>query len=332
MTSDECKAACAGHVSCIGFSHYAANSRCAIWVDLNNMADRAGWAAFPGTGGWVVNTSVIIGGSGDAGWTCWERNSYIAPQDPIQTTAPPPAPATTTTTAAPPAPATTTAKAVNDFTWRGNGICTNSVYQSPPNYSRDGIANDAYCAAYCVELADCIGFSWTAKFNRCALWMNLTNARMTDKAGWEIHLMDAAVPGSVGWSTSTSQIQDVLVRDGYTCYTKNPGVISTTTIASLGFTLKGDGICTAADKRNHSINYSATLDEPAICALYCKDTADCSGFSFSAEYKRCALWIDNHYAPGLAGFDKYDASYFWDQGTMKVEESSGHTQWKCYLK
>eukprot|EP00494_Astrolonche_serrata_P016210 UN16374 len=50
-------------------------------------------------------------------------------------------------------------------------------------------------------------------------------------------------------------------------------------------------------ERLRSINYSATIGEESVCALYCRDTEDCAAFSHSPAYSRCALWIDNHFVP-----------------------------------
>jgi hypothetical protein len=65
--------------------------------------------------------------------------------------------------------------------------------------------------------------------------------------------------------------------------------------------------------------------------MYCNDEEDCAAFSHSTEYSRCALWMDNHYAPGIDGFETFESSYSWEQ-TMEVTQGSGNTAWVCYLK
>jgi len=99
-TREQCEAACQELDRCIGYSFLAVIGRCAIWVDLEPLPAKTGWAGYQSFDGWNVGVDEIVRASGDAGWECYKRLAGSGGNEPE--------PVTTTTTTAHTTTTTTT--------------------------------------------------------------------------------------------------------------------------------------------------------------------------------------------------------------------------------
>jgi hypothetical protein len=183
-TLEQCKSACTSEIPliCTGISYGGeSGSRCALFIntDVQYCGTKAGWEVHAYKYGW--NTAWAINGvSGEAKWKCHTREI--------------------------------TGITLQYQQMAGTGVCANSNNDSPSNYSRNGMSEDA-CQNSCTGYAQCLGFAHYLSGNRCAVYMNV-HTQLPGMADWERHL------GEPGWPSDPQITKADQVGTGWLCFKK----------------------------------------------------------------------------------------------------------------
>eukprot|EP00494_Astrolonche_serrata_P005002 UN05017 len=221
---------------------------------------------------------------------------------------------------------------VIEFTDMGVGVCRDHTITntgtgigpgvSPPNYSKQPVANLETCKQECRdESLLCNGIGWNEGQKRCALFINTDTQYCGSKRGWETHAYQ------YGW-TPAAEIDGTSGEAGWKCHKR----ATTGQLINSFEQQDGTGVCVNSYDGSPA-NYSKGGTSSNICANECAGRSDCLGFSHNLADMRCALWMNTMTnLPGLTGWEAHVGEPQWDLQKEITKADGEGSGWLCYKK
>lgn len=356
-----CQSQCNLEGLCIGYSHAptlagGVTNRCAIWIDRNEITDRAAnfddWEVhnYPG---WVENVITLAGGDGANGWSCSTRVDVCAegfllaggatinyPEIDQGAYVDIDCPSGYTGTVRVECQngvagkiGAGTCNPVEDITWTdmGVGVCRDHSITntgtgigpgvSPPNFSRNDLTEDE-CKTECIGNAlTCNGIGYNDSIPRCALFINVDTAFCGNKQGWETHAYQ------FGWDANSSDITGTSNEAGWRCHKRTMG-----SQVDNYDRMAGTGVC-ANDSNDSPSNYSRNGMNETDCMNECTGYDQCLGFAHNLGASRCALYMNTHLQlAGLSDWEEHLGEPGWASDPQITKADGVGSSWLCYKK